>query len=313
MKKTTISISGMHCDSCAKNIESKLKKIKGVSNASVNFANEKAIVEFNEKLINEEKIYEVIEKLGYRVIKESHEVVHEHADMEKMEREHEIKHMKRLFIVSLIFTIPVFILSFPEIFGVMIPYQNIVLLILTAPVQFFVGYMFYRGAYFALKAGTASMDTLVAVGTSAAYFYSVIITLLPTIGSYAYFDTSAILITFITLGEWLEALTKGKASEAIKKLIGLQPRMATIIRNGKEMEIPIEDVVVNDIVIVKPGQKIPVDGVIVEGSSSVDESMITGESIPIEKRKGDNVIGATINKHGSFFIQGNKSWQKYCS
>lgn len=299
MKKIIFPISGMHCDSCAKNIESNLKRLKGVTSANVNFANEKATVEFNEKIVNENKIISAIEKLGYKVIREFHEE-HKTMDKESMEREHEIKHMQRMFIISLIFTVPVFILSFPEIFNVMIPDQNIVLLILTTPIQFFVGYMFYRGAYFALKARTASMDTLVAVGTSAAYFYSVAATLISGFGSYAYFDTSAILITFITLGEWLEAVTKGKASEAIKKLIGLQPKTALVIRNGKETLIEIKDVVVGDVVIVKPGQKIPVDGVTVEGSSSVDESMITGESIPVEKKRGDKVIGATINKHGSF-------------
>lgn len=285
MKKIIFPISGMHCDSCAKNIESNLKRLKGVTSANVNFANEKATVEFNEKIVNENKIISAIEKLGYKVIREFHEE-HKTMDKESMEREHEIKHMQRMFIISLIFTVPVFILSFPEIFNVMIPDQNIVLLILTTPIQFFVGYMFYRGAYFALKARTASMDTLVAVGTSAAYFYSVAATLISGFGSYAYFDTSAILITFITLGEWLEAVTKGKASEAIKKLIGLQPKTALVIRNGKETLIEIKDVVVGDVVIVKPGQKIPVDGVTVEGSSSVDESMITGESIPVEKKGG---------------------------
>jgi len=306
MKKIILPISGMHCDSCAKNIESNLKKLKGVIDANVNFASEKAAVEFDESVTSESKISANIKKLGYKVIKKSHEVVHEHMDTEKMEREHEIKHMKRMFIISLILTIPVFILSFPEIFNIIIPNQNIVLLLLTTPIQFFVGYMFYRGAYFALKARTASMDTLVAVGTSAAYFYSVLVTLIPTFGNYAYFDTSAVLITFITLGEWLEAVTKGKASEAIKKLIGLQPKTATIIRNGNEIEIPISDVKIGDIVKVKPGQKIPVDGLVLEGSSSVDESMITGESIPVEKKKGDKVIGATINKHGSFKFKATK-------
>jgi Cu+-exporting ATPase len=166
--------------------------------------------------------------------------------------------------------------------------------------------MFYKGSYFAFKAKTASMDTLVAVGTSAAYFYSALIILMPDFGNYVYFDTSAVLITFITLGEWLEAVTKGKASEAIKKLIGLQPKTANVIRNGKELQIPIEDVMIGDIITVKPGQKIPVDGIVVEGISSVDESMITGESIPVEKKKGDKVIGATINKHGSFKFKTTK-------
>ena len=306
MKKITIPISGMHCDSCARNIESNLKKLKGIIDANVNFATEKATVEFDENVTNESKISNVIEKLGYRVIRESHETmhtVHEHMHMEKEEK---IKNLKNLFIISLILSTPIFILSFPEFFNIMIPYQNIILLILATPVQFFVGYRFYKGTYFALKAKTASMDTLVAVGTSAAYFYSALVTLMPAFGSYAYFDTSAILITFITLGEWLEAVTKSKTSEAIKKLIDLQPKTAIVIRNGKEMQVQIKDVIVGDIVIVKPGQRIPVDGIVVDGHSSVDESMITGESIPIEKKKGDKVIGATFNKHGSFKFKATK-------
>jgi len=303
MKRITIPISGMHCDSCARNIELNIKKLNGVHNVSVNFATGKAIVEFNEKITSKNRVITIIESLGYSAIRKHHE---ETVDKEGMEREHEVRHMKRLFLISLILTIPIFVLSFPELFGIIIPNQNIVILILTTPVQFFVGYMFYRGAYFALKARTANMDTLVAVGTSAAYFYSLAITLMLSFGSYAYFDTSAVLITFITLGEWLEAVTKGKASEAIKKLIGLQPKTATIIRNDKEMQVPIKNVLVGNIILVKPGQRIPVDGIIIEGSSSVDESMITGESMPVEKRKGDKVIGATINKHGSFKFKATK-------
>jgi Cu+-exporting ATPase len=302
MRKITIPISGMHCVSCAQNIETNLRKLKGVSGANVNFATEKATVEFNEKIVNEKKIYVTIEKLGYKVIK----VYEEFTDKEKEARDKEVRDIKISFIISLIFSIPVFILSFPEIFNIIIPDQNIVLLLLAAPVQFLVGYRFYKGTFFALKARSANMDTLVAVGTSAAYFYSTLITLVSNFGNYVYFDTSAVLITFITFGKWLEAITKGKASESIKKLIGLQPKTATVIRNGEELQIPIKNVVVGDVIIVKPGQKIPVDGIVVNGSSSVDESMITGESIPIEKKKGDKVIGATMNKHGSFKFKATK-------
>ncbi|MEM3610372.1 MAG: heavy metal translocating P-type ATPase, partial [Candidatus Anstonellales archaeon] len=303
MKKIILPISGMHCNSCARNIESKLKKLNGVYNANVNFANEKATIEFDENKTNEDKIAKVIEKLGYKVIKE---YTHEHIDKEKLEREHEIRHLKKMFTLSLVLTMPIFILSFPEIFKIILPYQNFILLILTTIVQFYVGYVFYKGAFFALKAKTTNMDTLVAIGTSAAYFYSLLVTLVPGFGNYTYFDTSAVLITFIIFGRWLEAITKGKTSEAIKKLIGLQPKTAIVVRNGKEIQIPIENVVIGDIVVVKPGQKIPVDGIVLEGFSSVDESMITGESIPVEKKKGDSVIGATINKHGSFKFKATK-------
>jgi Cu+-exporting ATPase len=295
----------MHCVACAQNIESALKKLNGVVSVNVNFATERAFVEFNERLVKESEINNVIEQLGYKVIKHLSDET-EAIDREKEARETEISRLRLLFSISLIFSIPVLILSLPEIFDIMIPYQNMILLILVAPVQFIVGYRFYKSAYLALKAKTANMDTLVAVGTSAAFFYSAFVTLIPGFGNYTYFDTSALLITFIILGKWLESITKGKASEAIKKLIGLQPKTALVIRKGEELEIPIKNVIVGDVIIVKPGQKIPVDGMILEGVSSVDESMITGESIPVEKRKGDNVIGATINKHGSFRFKATK-------
>jgi len=309
MKKTTISISGMHCASCAQKIESNLRKLKGVKSANVNIATERATVEFNEKTTSEDKITDLIEKLGYEVIKEPRED-EEIVDKEKAARVSEARILKRLFLFSLILSVPIFMISMVlEWFGVMMPDKNIILLLLATPVQFIAGYRFYKGAFLSLKAKTASMDTLVAIGTSAAYFYSLFVILFPGInglGEEVYFETSAVLITFILLGKWLEAVTKGKASDAIKKLMGLQPKIATIIRNGKEMQIQIKDVMVGDVVIVKPGQKIPVDGIVVKGLSSIDESMITGESIPIEKKKNDNVIGGTINKHGSFKFKATK-------
>ncbi len=305
MKKIIIPISDMHCASCVQKIEATLKKLNGVIRATVNFATEKATVEFDDAVINENEINNTIEQLGYRVIKKS-DYEEEFVDKEKKIREEEIRNLKTVFLISLILSIPIFILSFPEWFKIEIPYQNLILLILATPIQFIVGYRFYKGAFSALKVRTTNMDTLITVGTSAAYFYSAAITLIPGFGDYVYFDISAIIITFIILGKWLEAITKGKASEAIKKLIGLQPKTAIVIRNGKEIQIPITDVVVGDIVIVKPGQKIPVDGVIIKGFSSVNESMITGESIPVEKKKGDKVIGATINKYGSFKFKATK-------
>ncbi|MEM4318546.1 MAG: copper-translocating P-type ATPase [Candidatus Pacearchaeota archaeon] len=373
MKKIIIPISGMHCASCAQKIESTIQRLKGVVKASVNFATEKAIVEFDEALINENEINNAIEQLGYKVISEKEETreirlkiigmdnphcinevsnalkirgviskellqnekgiikynpkiidaekikkviknagyepieeEEELVDREKEVREKEIRRLKNLFLISLILSIPIFILSYPQWFKITIPYENIVLFILTTPVQLFVGYRFYKGAFFALKAKTATMDTLIVIGTSAAYIYSILATFTPYFGNYTYFEVSAIIITFIILGKWLEAVTKGKASEAIKKLIGLQPKNAIVIREGKEIQVPINNVVVGDIVVVKPGQKIPVDGVVIDGHSSVDESMITGESIPVEKKKGDIVIGGTINKHGSFKFKATK-------
>jgi Cu+-exporting ATPase len=304
MKKITLPIVGMHCASCAQNIEKTLKKLKGVVTANVNFATERATVEFNDSAINEDKIINAIESLGYSVIKESEEAV----DKEKIARESEIRRLKILFLFSLALSVPIFIISMVlEWLNIMIPGKNIILFLLATPVQFIVGYGFYKGAFSAIRSKTANMDSLIAIGTSAAYFYSLFVVLFPNaLGEHVYFETSAVLMTFIIFGKWLEAVTKGKTSEAIKKLIGLQPKTATIIRNGKEIQVQIKDVIIGDIVVVKPGQRIPVDGVVVDGLSSVDESMITGESIPIEKKKDDNVIGGTINKHGSFKFKATK-------
>lgn len=308
MKKIIIPILGMHCASCAQKIESTLKKLDGIIKANVNFATEKATVEFNETSINENEINNAIEQLGYKVIKEVDHEVGKVVDREKEAREKDIRTLKSLFLFSLLLSIPIFLIAMPfEWLNIEIPYKNIILLLLATPIQFIVGYRFYRGAFSALKAKTANMDTLIATGTSAAYFYSLFVVFFPNVlGNNVYFETSAIIITFIILGKWLEAVAKGRASEAIKKLIGLQPKNATVIRAGKEIQIPINDVIVGDIIVVKPGQKIPVDGIILEGLSSVDESMITGESIPVEKKKGDTVIGATINKHGSFKFKATK-------
>jgi len=308
MKKLIIPIYGMHCASCAQKIESTLKKLDGVTNANVNFATEKATVEFDENVTNESEIYNIIEQLGYKVIKEINHEAERFVDKEREVREKEIKRIKSLFIFSLLLSIPVFLIAMPfEWLNIEIPYKNIILLLLTTPIQFIVGYRFYKEAFSALKAKTANMSTLIAIGTSAAYFYSLFVVLFPDIlGKNVYFETSAIIITFVILGKWLEAITKGRASEAIKKLIDLQPKYATVIRDGKETQISIKDVVVGDTIVVKPGQKIPVDGVVIEGTSSVDESMITGESIPVEKRKGDTVIGGTINKYGSFKFKATK-------
>jgi len=302
--KKTISITGMHCTSCAQNIEKSLRKLKGVSRADVNFTTERATVEFNENVINENEIIEAIEKLGYNVIKETEEAV----DKEKMARESEIRKLKILFLFSLALSVPIFIISMVlEWFNIMIPDKNIILFLLATPVQFIVGYGFYKGAFSALKSKTATMDSLISIGTSAAYFYSLFVVLFPNIlGEHVYFETSAVLMTFIIFGKWLEAVTKGKTSEAIKKLIGLQPKTAIVIRNGKELLVQIKDAIAGDIVTVKPGQRIPVDGLVIEGHSSVDESMITGESIPIEKKRGDKVIGGTFNKHGSFKFKATK-------
>ncbi|UCD03919.1 MAG: copper-translocating P-type ATPase [Candidatus Woesearchaeota archaeon] len=297
--KIKLPIIGMHCASCAMRIENALKKTKGFISININLAAEYASIEFDESKTDADTLIKIIEDLGYKVSE---------GGTEAKARKKETSLIKRLFLISLIFSLPIFIISMPFMWlGITLPSSNLILFVLATPVQFIVGWRFYKGAWDALKTHSASMDTLVAIGTSAAYFYSVVVTFAPDIfGSEVYFESSAVVITFIMLGKWFEAITKGKTSSAIKKLIGLQPKTATVIRSNKEIEIPILEVVIGDIVIVKPGQKIPVDGIVISGHSFVNEAMVTGESMPVEKRKGDEVIGATINKNGTFKFKATK-------
>ena len=294
MKKVDLKIGGMHCQSCAVMIGKKLKKREGVLYSNVNLTTEKATLEIDESKINEKEIIGAIESLGYSASVQTGEDGHE--------KEKELGRLRNLLITSFILSIPVMFLSM--LFVGVLPYQDYLIWILTTPVQFIIGKTFYLGAWGALKNKTSNMDTLIALGTSTAYFYSVY-SLLSGEG-HLYFETSAILISLVFLGRYLEARAKGRTNEAIKKLMGLSPKTATVIRNKRELRIPVDDVVAGDIIIVKPGEKIPVDGIITEGNTSIDESMITGESIPVDKHKGDTVIGATINKHGSFRFRATK-------
>jgi Cu+-exporting ATPase len=289
MKKITLTISGMHCASCALNIEKALKKLDGVESVVVNFANEQATAEYDPKLVDIKKFKKVINDLGYKALEPN----------ELNESDKEIKKLKRLSIIGLILTIPVVIISML----IQIPNENYILLLLTAPIQFGVGYHFYKGSWNSLKNKYFNMDFLVVLGTSAAYFYSIFATFS---GGMTFYEASATVITTITIGRLMEQISRGKTSDAIKKLIKLQAKTAKIIREGKEVEIPIEHVKKDDIIIVRPGERIPVDGLVIDGYSSVDESMITGESIPIEKKKGDEVIGATMNKNGMLKIKATK-------
>ncbi|MAG08464.1 heavy metal translocating P-type ATPase [Candidatus Woesearchaeota archaeon] len=303
MKTTNLQITGMHCASCATIINKSLTKAKGVKESNVNFSTNKATVLFDETQLSEEVIMKIIEDKGYKAMLSTGK--DDFKKQELMQKE-EIKGLRNKFILSLIFAIPAFIIGMVFMWlDIMVPYQDYILWFLATPIQFYVGWQFYKGTWAALKNKTANMDSLVALGTSAAYLFSVYAVLFkPELGQY--FETSAILITLVIMGKLLEAIAKGKTSEAIKKLMGLSPKTATVIRKGKEIKIKIDDVVEGDIIIVKPGEKIPVDGNIVEGISSVDESMITGESMPVEKKKGDIVTGATINKHGSFRFKATK-------
>jgi len=304
MKKITLDIIGMHCASCATLITKKVQKIPGVKYVNVNLTTEKATVEFDETKTSNKIIIDSINNLGYSAKPFSNDSSNK--DQESEKRENEIKRIRNLLIFSAIFAIPAFIIGMVLMwFGLDIPYKNYILLALATPVQFYVGYGIYKSAFGALKNKSANMDTLIALGTSAAYFYSLYIVIWSPMGD-QYFEAAAVLITFVMLGRYLEAIAKGKTSEAIKKLMNLSPKIATVIRNGHVEKIKIDEVIEGDIVIVKPGEKVPVDGIVIEGNSSIDESMITGESMPIEKNKGDTVIGATINKHGSFKFKATK-------
>jgi len=307
---TKLKIAGMHCASCAATIENALKKLKGVKSASVNFGTETASIEHSHE-VSKEKIKEEIGKLGYRtleseILKIDHTLEHEH----HLEQEKLLKKFKIAFILSLplLYTMFAFIFNLPLFFNDKTIAS--IQFILATGVVIAGSNFYYHGFNTVIKTKTANMDTLVALGTGAAYIYSIAIMILIFLEKATmeqlYFEVTALLITFILLGNYFEERTKGKAGEAIKKLLGLQAKTATVLRNKKEIKIPIEEVKVGDIIIVKPGGKIPVDGKIIEGYSSVDESMVTGESMPVEKKVGDIVIGATINKTGSFKFKATK-------
>lgn len=314
MEKIEISISGMSCASCAVRIEKALKELPGVRSAAVNFATERATVLYQPELVSISAIEEQIRSAGYDVISQGEDkAIIE--DREKIEHEKEMKALRLRLYVSIVLTAIIFAGSMrewvpwiPKFFS-----DRRLLFLLATPVQFWVGWRFYHGAYAALVHGSSDMNVLVAIGTTAAYLYSVVATFAPgllkvgaTGATHVYYDTSATIITLILVGRYLEAMARGKASEAMRKLLSLSAKTAHVVRGGQEVEIPSEELEVGDIVIVKPGEKIPVDGVIIEGHSSVDESMLTGESIPRDKGVGDEVVGATINKTGTFKFKATK-------
>jgi Cu+-exporting ATPase len=301
LTKKTLLIEGMTCAACSARIEKVLNKIDGVTRANVNLSTNKAIVEFPSGLIDDNALIKAVEKAGYKAEVE----VERDLDREKELREKEIKSLKTSFIISAILSIPLFSAMFFHMAGNMnILTNGYFQLLLATPVQFIIGYRFYKGAYHSLRGGGANMDVLVSMGTSAAYFYS-LYNLIRGVHEY-YFEASAVVITLVLLGKTFEAIAKGKTSEAIKKLMGLQPKTARVIKDGIEVDTPIEKLEIGDIILVRPGEKVPVDGIIVEGNSSLDESMITGESIPVDKSVDDTVIGATINKFGSFKFKATK-------
>ncbi len=308
-KRTILAITGMHCSSCAALVTDHLKETTGVTDANVNFASAKASILFNPSVVSEDDLIHAVQEAGYRATKASD---HDR-DADRKRRIAEITSARGSFLRA-------FVLSLPLLLMMLIPFlpdggwktlcdpwMGILSLAFATPVQFWLGAGFYRGFWSSLKMKTFTMDSLIAIGTSTAYFYSLFNLVTATVerGSplgetpNLYFEVAALLITFVLLGKWLEARAKGRTSEAIEKLMGLTPKTARVLRDGQPTDVPIEQVQVGDTVIVRPGEKIPVDGLITRGLSSVDESMLTGESIPVEKKEGDRVFGATMNQHGS--------------
>lgn len=303
--QTTLVVSGMTCVSCAMRIEKGLNKLPGVSEASVNFAAEQAMVTYDVGQTGVEQMVQKIEALGYSAIQFSSPFAQPSATEflagvkpeDEQRTQAVIRRKLVLLILGIVLTVPVVILSM--FFMNSIAFSNWLLLVLTTPVWAIVGWEFHREAIKRARHGSANMDTLISIGSTAAYALSIVATFFPhLVGATTFYDTTALIITLIFLGRFLETRATGQTNEAIRKLVGLQPHMAHGLRAGKEVELPIEQVQTGDTIIVRPGEKIPVDGVVLIGSSSVDESMITGESMPVEKREGESVIGATINQRG---------------
>lgn len=305
-------------DSDARRLEKALASLEGVLEAQVNYTTEKARVKYIPTIVTQAELRRTVAASGFEAV----ELGGEAEDAEAKAREHEINEQRRLLIIGLIFTVPLFLFAMSRDFGLLpdsfykmssmegmarvpAPWTNWLMLVLALPVQFYVGWQYYVGAYKALRNKSANMDVLIVMGSSAAFFYSLPITFgwLP---GHVYYETAAVIITLIKLGKFLEARAKGRTSEAIKKLMGLRAKTARVVRAGLETEVPVDDVRVGDVVLVKPGETVPVDGVVIEGRSAVDESMLTGESLPVEKKPGDPVIGATLNKLGLLKFEATK-------
>ncbi|MBO9326470.1 MAG: copper-translocating P-type ATPase [Roseiflexus sp.] len=332
-ERVEIPVTGMTCASCAARIEKALRRVPGVIEATVNLANERATVLFSPSDAGRSDLVAAIEHAGYGVI-DQRSTAASGEDGEAVARARELDLRRRTLTVAVVLTTPIFLLSMGRDFGLIAPWLigagadmarsmsgpihammehiaarddllNWLFLFLATPVQFYAGRDFYVHAWKALKNRTATMDTLIAVGSSAAYFYSLAL-MLTGLAGHVYFETAAVIITLILVGKYLEARAKSQTGAAIRALIGLQPKTARVVRGGQEVDIPAADVRRGEIVIVRPGEKIPVDGIVISGASAVDESMITGESMPVEKREGDTVIGATLNRSGSFQMRATR-------
>jgi len=307
-KQITLPITGMSCANCANTIERNLKKLDGMAQVNVNFAAEQATCTFDSTLLKDEDIIDKIVAVGFGVPTIESDVLE---DVEQVARAAEVVNQTRKFWLGVAFTLPLFLLSMSRDFSLLgewahAAYMNWFMFMLAAPVQFYVGWDYYVGSWKSLKNGSANMDVLVAMGSSVAFFYSVAVMLNPAYGEHVYFETAAMIITLIKLGKLLETRAKSQTGAALKKLIGLQPKTAKVIRDGVESDIAIKSVIGGDVIMVRPGEKIPVDGKVIAGHSTVDESMLTGESLPVQKQQGDNVIGATLNKQGLLKITATK-------
>jgi Cu+-exporting ATPase len=313
LEKTTLSVGGMSCAACVVRVEKALAGLEGVAEADVNFATEKARVLYDPRRVDLEKFRETIEEAGYqfRGIDRA-----ELRDREREERERDLKLLQKKFLFSVAAGAVIMILSMPHFIPVLrdVPQRLlfVIVFILTIPVQFWAGRQFIAGAWKGLLHGSADMNTLIAVGTLSAFIYSTVVTFSPEIfigrglPADVYFDSAAMIIALILLGRLLEARAKGQTSEAIRKLMGLAPQTARVVRDGMETDLPLEEVRRGEQIRVRPGEKIPVDGKILEGQSAVDESMLTGESLPVDKKPGDEVVGATLNKSGTFLFEATR-------
>lgn len=309
VENVSLLLKGLVDGANARAAERAIARLEGVLSVSANLASEQVYIEYLSGVVSTSDIRRALAEVGFRV---QEGAVEELEDRERSARRREIATVQRKFTFAAALSLPIFLGSFPEWFP-WVPEllrDGRVLLLLATPVQFWAGAQFYRGMWAALKARSADMNTLITVGTSAAYFYSAAVVLFPGFFPESlravYFDTAAIIITLILLGRWMEARAKGQTSEAIRKLMGLRPKTARLIRDGREIDVPVEEVRVGDILLVRPGEKLPVDGVIVEGASTLDESMVTGESMPVDKGPGDEVIGATLNRTGAFKFRATK-------
>ncbi len=312
-REATLPITGMTCANCAATVERTLKKTAGVAQASVNYATERATVRFDPTAVSVEQLASAVERVGYGV------VIAEEGELEDAEaraRAEEIRSQSRKFWTGVAFAGPLFVLSMARDFGLLgpwahAPWVNWLMFALATPVQLYVGWDYYVGGWKSLRNGSANMDVLVALGSSVAYVYSIVVTVALTFGStgagdHVYFETAALIITLIKLGKLLEVRAKGETGEAIRELMALRPARARVLRDGMEVEVPVQQVVVGDRIVVRPGERIAVDGTVLDGHSTVDESMLTGESMPIEKGAGDEVVGATINRTGSFTFRATR-------